>query len=266
MTIMRDLKVYGALVFSAFRHQFHSPAYILSRVTTYLFFTYIFAEFWRFVLASRGNAVPFGFTHNDIVWYMAVAQLVLFASTRMFLRIDDDVRSGNIAYTLTRPVNYIALRLAEGVGATSASLSLFLPLGFLFCLLYTGTMPRGSLGVCAVMCLLASFTHMLFQVMIGFAALWMHDIQPLYRCYSKLIIVLGGIYFPITLFPPWLQAVSWATPFGLILARPADSIYITDTHILWSGFWLMSGWFAVLLTLALLVYSRVQRHIDLNGG
>ncbi|MGB4101008.1 MAG: ABC-2 family transporter protein [Alphaproteobacteria bacterium] len=266
MTMLRQLRIYAALGLSAFRHQFHSPAYILSRVVTYIFFTWIFAEFWRFVLSTRGDAVAFGFTHHDIVWYMGVAQLVLFASTRMFLRIDDDVRSGNIAYTLTRPVNYIALRLAEGVGATCASLLLFLPLGFVFCLLYTGVMPQGSLWFCALLCALASFIHMLFQVMIGFAALWLYDIQPLYRLYQKLMLVLGGVYFPITLYPDWLQQLSWATPFGLLLARPADSIYLSDPYLLWSGFWLMLGWLCVLLVLALMVYGRVQRHIDLHGG
>ena len=266
MSAARQLRLYGTLARSAFSHQFHSPTYILSRIVTYLFFTWIFAEFWSFVLATRGDAVAFGFTHNDIVWYMAVAQLVLFASTRMFLRIDDDVRSGNIAYTLTRPVNYIALRLAEGVGATGASLLLFLPLGFLFCLLYTGAMPRGSIWFCAILCTIASIIHMLFQVMIGFTALWLHDIQPLYRFYQKLMLVLGGVYFPITLYPDWLQQLSWATPLGLLLSRPAESIYQSDPHLMWNGFWLMSGWLVVLLALALLVYARVQRHIDLHGG
>ena len=266
MSAARQLRLYGTLARSAFSHQFHSPTYILSRIVTYLFFTWIFAEFWSLVLATRGDAVAFGFTHNDIVWYMAVAQLVLFASTRMFLRIDDDVRSGNIAYTLTRPVNYIALRLAEGVGATGASLLLFLPLGFLFCLLYTGAMPRGSIWFCAILCTIASIIHMLFQVMIGFTALWLHDIQPLYRFYQKLMLVLGGVYFPITLYPDWLQQLSWATPFGLLLSRPAESIYQSDPHLMWNGFWLMSGWLVVLLALALLVYARVQRHIDLHGG
>ncbi len=260
----RALRLYGSIAVASFRQQFQKPGYFLSRIVTYLFFTYMFAVFWHFVLQAQSRDL--GFSETDIVWYMAVSQLVMFASARIFLRIDDDVRSGNVAYTLIRPINYIGLRLAESTGATLANLLIFLPVGFIFSLLYTGVMPQGSLVFCVLFCILASMMHMLFQVMIGFTALWFYDIQPLYRVYQKFVMVLGGLYFPIAFYPGWMQTVSWSTPFGLILARPADAIYQHSGAEHWIALALMLGWLIVLTYGALYTYRVVQRTIDVHGG
>jgi ABC-2 type transport system permease protein len=261
---LATIKLYVALAWFSCRNHLGGWRYIVSRLGSYIFFTLVIGEFWRALIAQGTR--NFGFDGNDIVWYSGVGQLIVFASTRIFARIEDDVLSGNIAYSLTRPIDYIELRLAEGIGGLVANLLLFLPVGFIVCYLDTGTMPKGSIPYTVLFIVFASLLHMLFQVLAGFSGVWLHDVQLPYRIYQKIMLVLGGLEVPVSVYPPWAQLVSWATPLGLMLARPCNAIFNPDPSALFVSAILLFGWVVAMFALVLSSYKYVHKHISVNGG
>lgn len=258
------LRLYAALAGFSFRNHLGSWRYIVSRLGAYIFFTIIIGEFWRAIIAQGTRHFPFGI--DDIIWYCGVGQLIVFASPRIFVRIEDDVLSGNIAYHLTRPVDYLELRLAEGVGGLAANLLLFMPLGFALCYFYTGAMPRGSIGYTALFIIFASLLHMMFQILAGFSGVWIHEVQMPYRIYQKFMLMLGGLEVPVSVYPAVMQYLAWATPLGLLLMLPCTAIFTPDTGQQAREAILMFGWVGVIFALMLMLYGRVRKYISLNGG
>ena len=93
----------------------------------------------------------------------------------------------------------------------------------------------------------------------------MEDIKPLHAIIDKSIMILGGSYLPIALFPPLLYKVSIWSPFGA-------SQFIT--HIVYNN-WednflkmisLQIFWIVLLGLLLYLIYKRAEKALTVNGG
>ena len=55
-------------------------------------------------------------TMRELLWYLAITEWVILSLPPIHLRIESDVRTGDIAYRLPRPISYLGSRLAEEAG------------------------------------------------------------------------------------------------------------------------------------------------------
>lgn len=231
-----------------------------------MFFVFIFIELWRAIF--RENLASMPFTLLDVSWYCAFTQMFLFMSSRLFLTIEDDVRSGNIAYFLNKPMPYVWMRLCEGIGGMSANVLAYGSIGIFVTYLWIGQWPANAPALPLVLVTLwfGSILHLIFQVATGLTALWLHDAEAVYRLYQKFLIVCGGLYVPISIYPDWAQDIIAYTPFGLFMAAPAQLIFDTPympVHHLIIG---QITWIIAALGLAYAVYALALRKVEVNGG
>lgn len=246
----------------AWRHQ----ARFLLKFFFCILFCFVFIEVWR--LIDREKLVPLPWSIVDVSWYVALAQIMLFLSPRLFLTIEEDVRSGDIACFLCRPMSYFGMRFAEGVGTMLAQAVGYFTAGFVLLRLYIGAWPSDPFSLLPAMALMigGSCLHILFQITTGLTAFWIQDADALYRIYQKLLIALGGIYMPLALYPEAVQAVSAFMPFASIISTPAGMVLGGGAKALFSALVLQIAWGAIALAMAGAVYRFCLKRIEINGG
>src|SRR5258708_14465262 len=116
------LKCLGGLRVSAA----NNLAYIMEVLFRALFLIaliYIIGQLWKTTFAQHGWLLP-GFTVNSMVWYLAAAEIIATSLPALTQRIDQEVRSGELAYLLGRPCSYILYNYACYLGERLCRLGL----------------------------------------------------------------------------------------------------------------------------------------------
>jgi len=256
---------YLAVARTGLRQRLSERGELVGRAGFYAVILLIFSRLWAVVIQE--DVIP-GAGATELVWYLAITEWVMLSLPAIQLDIEADVRSGDIAYRLPRPLSYLGGRLAEAagdaalrlvtLGVTGACLAWWLGGGFpadLRGMLWV--LPLGVLAVCV---------GLSFHATIGLAAFWLQDCSPVYWIWQKLAFVLGGLMLPLEIYPHWLRTIAAWTPFSALMHGPGRMALGHDPAF--------AGWVAIKLLLwcaistALLgwVYRRALRVLDVNGG
>ncbi len=175
----------------------------------------VFAHLWKIAAARMGAA---GLHADQLLWYIALNEWILISIPEVQLDMEQDLRSGKLAYLLPRPVSYLGAVFCEGLGALAVNL-LILGLGaFLFTWWRIGSFPS-HIGIMAVVGILAGCVAMGFQMLVGISAFWVQEVAPFNWIWEKLLFALGGLILPLTVYPSWLQKIASFTPFPAILGQ-----------------------------------------------
>ena len=226
---------------------------------------FVFARIWKVL----GVSAPLpGVGPRELVWYLALTEWAVLSAPMVYLAIEADVRSGDIACRLVRPVPYVGAQLAEAFGEAAVRLAVLGPAAFGFAFAIAGGLPADPRGLLLAppLALLANALWILALVTIGLSAFWIVDTSPVYWIFQKLGFVLGGLLFPLELYPDWLYRVARATPFPSLCwaagrsafgLAPSEAATLFAQGLLW----------AALLALALYGLSRRARaRLVVNGG
>lgn len=236
---------------------------LLGRVLFFGVLLGVFSALWRAV-AEAG--MPLEVEHHKLVWYLAATEWILLSTPQRQHDIQEEVRRGDVAYQLARPVSFARAQLAQCCGALLVRAPMLGAAALLWVYLFTGSLPElralcwlGPFGLVASAVLAQLF------VAIGLLSFWLTDATPLYWVANKLLFVLGGLMLPLELYPEWLQVVAGLTPFpallsepaGFVLHGPAAALALWPRLLLWAG---------LLFALVELLFWRATRALQLNGG
>jgi ABC-2 type transport system permease protein len=218
------------------------------------------------VAAKSGSGVTF--EADQLLWYIAFNEWVLIAFPDIHFEIEEDLQTGRLAYLLSRPVSYIASRLAEGLGTLLVHLLVLGCVAFSLTWFWTDHLPMSPLafGTAIILGVFAGFVGVIYQVLIGLSAFWLHDVIPLNWIWEKLMYVFGGLILPLATYPQWMQAIAHWTPGAAILGgRSALAL-----HFDFQSFGLVAlslfSWGALGLALICLVYWKGLRIVNIEGG
>ncbi len=259
------LSRYAALAGMGLRYELSARGALAARAAFYLLILMVFSRLWD--LASA-HGVLAGATRAELLWYLAITEWVLLSVPQLHLEIEADVRTGDLAYQLPRPLSYLGARLAEGAGTTATRLLTLGVLGAGMTWLFAGELPRDPRGLLLALPLgvAATSVMLLLHAVIGISAFWLQDVSPVYWIWQKAAFVLGGLLLPLELYPDWLRQLAAWTPFPPLLNGPGRMAFglaperaaeTAGAIALWGGL--------TALALALL-YRRGLRALDVNGG
>lgn len=225
----------------------------------------IFANLWD-LIATRGGLTSMN--PRELLWYIGLNQWVLVAIPRTERVIEGDFRSGKLAYLIPRPMSYLGYVFAEGCGETFVNMCVLGVVSYLFTWWFAGAITVGGLGLFVVLItgLLAGVVGVIFKMIIGLLAFWMHDVDPVAWIWEKLLFALGGLLLPLSAYPQGWQIVAKYTPFPVILGgRSRLAIdYSTTASLEVIGsllFWIALG--TILMTL---LYRRGLKILTVEGG
>ena len=101
--------------------------------------------------------------------------------------------------------------------------------------------------------------------MIGLAAFWLEDIQPLRWIIDKFVMVLGGAFVPVAFFPEFLKAMAIYSPFG------ASQMITHTVYATWAQDYLklicsQIIWIIILGIAVHYLSQKAYKSVSVNGG
>jgi ABC-2 type transport system permease protein len=218
---------------------------------------------------ATGWTTFFGiFTWSMLGWYLIVGQTLIRSQGDLIGKLSKQVQTGEIVTFISKPYHYPLALFGKHFGSVAneflGTFFILVPFG----LIVIGSSPITAVSVMAtiVLMLLAMTLDFVICLSLGLLAFWTEDAKPYYWIYGKLTFVLGGLLFPLELFPPAIQSVAKLLPPAFLIYYPArilvDFSWPLFFHAL-LGAILYSTLFGVI---ALLIYRRAIKEVQLNGG
>ena len=259
----RAFPAYLAVARTSARQAWASRADVVGRAIFYAGLVLIFSRLWKVVAAATVGADAKG-----LLWYLAITEWVLISIPAVHEDVERDIRSGDVAYALSRPRPYLGMKLAEAMGTLSVRLATLGVVGFPLAYALAGGLPDDprALPLAAILGVCAAAMGVVFQASIGALAVWLQDVSPVYWIWQKAAFLLGGLVIPLSLYPDWLAAVARWSPFAALLYGPGRLAFGFTAGTAIEVVALIAGWSVVAVLLLRWLHGRAMRVIDVNGG
>jgi ABC-2 type transport system permease protein len=232
-----------------------------------LFFVVILSVFTALWRAVAEAGMPLSGGPTQLVWYLAVSEWILLSAPARHLEIQEEVRRGDIAYQLPRPVAFPRAALAQCAGTLLVRAPVLGVIAFVTASALTGTtLPLGTLAWLIPFGTLAALVLAELYVALGLISFWLTDATPLYWVASKLLFILGGLMMPLELYPHWLQTLARCTPYPSLLAGPAGFVLQAPAESAWTLATNLAFWSVSLAFVIELLFWRAARSLQLSGG
>ena len=90
----------------------------------------IFLNLWEYMYFDSSQVIN-GYTMEQMIWYVLITETLWFGSRNKALtrQISQDIKSGNIAYNINKPYNYIFYIIAKHLGEITIKFIAFSILG-----------------------------------------------------------------------------------------------------------------------------------------
>ena len=219
---------------------------------------------------SAGGTVA-GYDAASLSTYAWVSQgLIAVVMIFIWTELADRVRTGDIAVDLARPVDLQLSWLAADLGRAAWGLVSRAAIPILFGAIFFGfhwpTDPT-AIVLLPVSILLAVCVSFACRFMVNLTAFWLTEVRGLVLLYVLVSGVLGGHLVPVQLFPDWLQAAAYVTPFPAMIQFPINLVTGQATGLrAVAEVAAQVAWAAGLLLLGRLVLSRATRKLVVQGG
>ena len=263
---MRILRKYLMIARVSFRNAVAYRANVLSGLCFYTVFIYVFFCLWRAIY--REGSVS-GYTYEQIVWYLIMTELKVFAVRyTVYSDMNNDVKSGTIAYLIGRPVHYVFYQLANAIGQILLNLVCFGALAAVLGLAFVGPLPGfrfSSLPPLLISMALGIALNFFLLMTLGLSAFVMEENFSLFLIYQKLVFMLG-LFLPVEFLPEPLQTIAKLLPFSYVSWAPAKLFVSFSWPLFRELIPRQLGWAAASICLTLLCYRGGVKKLQINGG
>ncbi|MDI4646526.1 ABC transporter permease [Cohnella hashimotonis] len=256
-----------AVVRIAFRQQWAYKADFVLRSSFLLLILYVLGQLYGAAYAGDYHLAIGGFTLRQIVWYLVFTEAITLAGPPVGVRIEEEVKNGDIAVRLTRPLSYVGYHYGAYVGEGALRFFVLLAAGALVAWLSVGPLAPGyGLFAYLPLALLGLTLSFLMTAAVGLCAFWVEETRGLEFVLQKLTFTAGGLLIPIDLMPEWLQRVCAWLPFQAALYLPARLGVRFDSQELLRACSLQLAWIAALALLVAFIFRRGVSKLHVNGG
>lgn len=236
---------------------------------SYIIMIFIFLNLWKYIYSDPKELIN-GYNMSQMIWYVIVTEILWMSlgGRKLCAKISDDVKSGNIAYNINKPYNYIEYSLFNHLGRVTLKFIIVTIIGMVLGFLFLHTFPQINfiqiLGI-LLSCILATIINIFLITSLALISFFIEDASPFYWLYSKMILVIGTI-FPIEFFPQFMQPIIKFSPIYVVSYGPAK-LFVNFTN---SGF--IKIIIAQLIYLIIsfiichLIYKKGVRKLNVNGG
>jgi ABC-2 type transport system permease protein len=242
---------------------------MLLRTTFLVLILYTFSQLWATTNRSNNVATITGFTVAQMIWYLVFTEaMITSGAPERDTEVDREVRSGDIAYRLIRPLAYPLYHLGAELGERLPRFVLNLAVGAGVALLVVGPVRLVPLAVGAalVSALLAFLVDFVWRFSISLLSFWIEDTYGLHLLYRRFLMLLGGMLIPLEAYPEKVAAVLRMLPFQYLIYQPAR-IFVRGDLAAWPRVVLAQLIFAAVGMVPLLfVYRLGLRRVAAQGG
>ena len=226
---------------------------------------------WQAVCGAGGTVSDYSL--SSVIFYFVGVLLVdnLASPTEDEWRIAAEIREGQISSLLTKPLDYLAYRLALFCAYRLLYSLLTLPvMGAVLWSLrahlqwpaHVSTWGLFALSVCG-----SALIQFFIAYSLAMLAFWILEVSTLIFILYSFEYFLSGHVFPLDLLPAGVRAFLAWTPFPYELFFPVQILLERlDSAALWQGFLMQLFWVSITAATARFLWNRGVRHYQAAGG
>ena len=249
-----------------------SIQYISSIIISFISFfimMFVFINLWQYVYQDESQLIN-GYSMNQMIWYVLITEVIWFGTRNKTLtkQISFDIKTGNIAYNINKPYNYVIYMIARHLGEVTIKFILFVLFGILLGTIMIGAIPGFNfayLPLIIISIILGILINSIIRITISVISFWIEDSTPFHWIYDKSILVLGTI-FPVEMFPKWLQPIIKCTPVLAVTYGPAKLIIDFSFGIFGQIIAIQVIYLVVCSAILLGLYKIGTKRLNVNGG
>lgn len=266
---MKEIRLAGQIVKTLVKDRIQYPGRLLVDTFGIIARCGVLLILYSFVFKLNNgtiNGTTFLFAAWSIFFYFA------FSVSRLRdipLKIMQDVQTGNVEVLFSKPISYLSYRMWWAVGSGLYSFVLITILGFAALAFIIGIPPTMAAPIfiptLILVIIMGSILTLFLYSVVGLLAFWMEDITPIFWMVDKAVMILGGSYLPIALFPPFMYKLALYSPFGA-------SQFITHTvYENWQTNWyqligIQLFWIVFFVLVVYFMFERAKKKVSVNGG
>jgi ABC-2 type transport system permease protein len=263
---MSALRKYAAISRINMQNAFTYRGNVAGSLILYTMFIYVFYSLWKAIFSS-GEVLSY--THTQVVWYLIVTELILLgARFNIVGQVNEDVKTGALAYTLGRPLHYVAYLAASTLGGVLVNLMFFGGLALVLGMVFAGPIAGFAWWALPLMLLsglLGVALQFSFHMAIGLTAFHLEDNTGIFLIFQKFVFMLGAL-LPVEILPKWLQGIARLLPFSYVAWAPARLTVAFSWQQFAQVVPLQAMWVALAMGLTLVLYRSGTRSLQANGG
>jgi ABC-2 type transport system permease protein len=229
---------------------------------------FVFVQLWSLTYRTLGTTQLGDYSLPQMIWYFAFAEAIILSSPLLRNKIDQEVKSGELAYRLNKPYHYVLNLAADYAGERLVRFGLMVSLGSALALLFVGPIqftPAGVAGA-ALVVVGAMTLDFLLSCALGLLSFWVEDTWAFDFIYRRLVMLLGGMMIPLDVFPEPLSSIARALPFSVIVYGPARLWVAPTPDFFLATVLRLTVALIVAALLVALLYRAGQRNVTVNGG
>ena len=223
---------------------------------------------YAYVFRLNGGLIN-GVDYPTTMWSMFIYFCIMILNIR---RVDNlimqDVKSGTIELFMNRPTSYLSLSFLKVIGQGIFSFVFISLIGTAIMILFVG-IPNLDLKIFIptffLSLILGQILGLMIYGIIGLMAFFIQDNRPIHWIVDKFVMILGGSYLPISMFPPIMKMMAFLSPFGAI------NFATSTVYESWNNEWLIRlglqvGWIIIFGIIINIIYRKAKKKAMVNGG
>ena len=265
---MKKIKFPLTVIKIFMKNQMQNRTYILLDIFNMISRCLIVFLLYAYVFNLSGGSIN-GVSYETTLWSMFIYFCIMTLNTRkIYMLIMNDVKNGNVEMFINKPVNYELLSFYKALGQGIYSFVVISLLGSIAMVLFVG-IPVLNLAIFIptifITIILGQLLGLIMYSIIGILSFFMQDVRPIYWITDKFVMVLGGSYLPIALFPPFMKALAYISPFGAVNFA-SSTIYDFWNNEFIIRIAMQVGWIILFGLLLVFVFDKAKKKAMINGG
>ena len=234
----------------------------LGTVFSFCIHIVIFSFLWEFVLEGKALA---GYTRQELIWYVIMAEAVMYSFHHYYKKVASKVEMGDFAYDMTKPFNFLARTIVEGLAELPMTFALLVTGSILGCI-FAGVLPMSVMQIVLsfIMMLLATVLLLVFNIVVGLLSIWLgRDVSSVWILCQKAMLIFA--FTPIEMFPKGVQNVLLLLPTTHVIYTPASLFVHFSVNKFLMSLVAMGLSLIVLIALLYIIYKKGVKKQNVNG-
>lgn len=231
-----------------------------------LIILFIFINIWKAVYS--GKELVEGYTLAMMVWYLLMAEAIVTSGSTIVRELNADIQSGGVAYQLNKPYSYIGYYFSKSISYKLIGFTVTFFVGSILVYLMLGgfSFNFSNLPLLLITIFLALVLDFFMLLCIALLAFWFEDTTSFRWIYDKILFTIGGMLVPLEIFPKWLANISHMLPFSFAVYWPAKLFVNFNMDRFLEVLGIQLGYIIFFVALAILIYRKGVRRVNINGG
>jgi ABC-2 type transport system permease protein len=266
---MKEIRLANKIISTLVKDHVHYPDRLIADTFAMIARCGILLALYWYVFQLNGGVVN-GVTYQVAAWsmffYFSFSTLRLRDISRSIMQ---DVQTGRVEVLFNKPISYLLYRFWWQIGFGVYSFVVVTILGAIALIWLIGLPASMTIAMFLPTMLLtllgASLLSLILYGIVGLLAFWLEDINPVFWIVDKAVMILGGSYLAVALFPKFLYQIAVYSPFGasLFVTHTVYDSWRYSWYILLAWQW---GWIIILSIVMRCLFARAQKKVSVNGG